>query len=334
MSSTSPDTATSDPTVGSVERDGLRLRWAGGTTVGRVRRLNEDAYLAVDGMFVVADGMGGHAAGDVASALTVDVCREFAAAVPVAVTDLEHLVSTANSRVRSHAAASGSDGMGTTLVGVVLVDNGGNDGLVAVNVGDSRCYSWDERHGLVQVTHDHSAVQELVDAGTITPEEAGRHPERNVVTRAIGVEVAIAADFVVLPRVERQRLMLCSDGVCGPVPADRIAEILSNSADVSVAVTRLIDEVMAGDARDNATVIVVDVAWDATTVEDDDGGDEITAPRPPVPDTITESASPAGNPTATPSSRPTGTPLIDQVPIDRVPGMSSREVDESLEEQS
>jgi protein phosphatase len=282
-----------------------------------VRRLNEDAFLAVDGMFVVADGMGGHAAGDVASALTVEVCREFAEVVPVRVTELEHLVSTANSRVRTHAVTSGSEGMGTTLVGVVLVDNGGTEGLVAVNVGDSRCYSWDDLLGLVQVTHDHSAVQELLDAGTITPDEAARHPERNVVTRAVGIEPAVAADFVVLPRVDRQRLMLCSDGVSGPVPAGRIDEILSTSPDAVTAVTRLIDEVMTGEARDNATVVVVDVGWDVTTPEADDDSDDITTPRPrPDASPPTSPDEPAPAPVVPPLIDP---PLIDRVPIDRLP---------------
>lgn len=279
-----------------LERDGLRLHWAAGTTVGKVRRLNEDAWLAVGGMFVVADGMGGHAAGDVASALTIDACREFAGDLPAQLADLEQLVSTANARVRKHAASSGSEGMGTTLVGVVLVDNGGDDGLVVVNVGDSRCYSWDDHHGLARLTHDHSVVQELIDAGTISADDAEQHPERNVVTRAIGIEPAVAADFVVLPRVEKQRLLLCSDGVSGPVPADRLASILEAADDAATAVEALIEEVMTGAAHDNATAIVIDVEWTTSALGGHAADDEeVTGPRP--------------------SPRPAVSELIDRVPI-------------------
>jgi PPM family protein phosphatase len=286
------------------ERDSLRLTWAEGTTVGKVRRLNEDSLLASGGMFVVADGMGGHAAGDVASALTIDVCREFAEQLPLQLTDLERLVHAANARVRDHATSSGTDGMGTTLVGAVLIDNGGDDALAVVNVGDSRCYSWDDTNGLAQVTTDHSAVQELLDAGSITPAEAERHPERNVVTRAIGIEPAVAADFVVLRRTARQRLLLCSDGVSGPLGDERIEATLGEDVEPATVVQSLLDQVLDGPATDNATVIVIDIEWTGSALDGLDIDDaDITGPRPTLP----------------PPDRPASAGLIDTVPLATTP---------------
>lgn len=286
------------------ERDGLRLAWAEGSTVGKVRHLNEDSLLAVDGMFVVADGMGGHAAGDIASALTIEACTGFAQRLPLQLHELEQLVSEANARVRAHAVESGSDGMGTTLVGVVLVDNGGDDALAVVNVGDSRCYSWDDAHGLTRLTTDHSAVQELVDAGSISPSEAETHPERNVVTRAIGIEPAVAADFVVLRRTARQRLLLCSDGVSGPLGDERIEATLGEDVQPGTVVRSLLDQVLDGPATDNATVIVIDVEWAASSLEDGGLVDaDVTGPRPVA--SKVEHQAPEG--------------IIDAVPLTSVP---------------
>jgi PPM family protein phosphatase len=266
------------------ERDGLRLASAGSTDVGKVRRINEDSFLVGPGMYAVADGMGGHAAGDVASQLVIDACRDLIGDLPVSLRAVEDLVNEANRRVREHARAAGTEGMGTTLVGVMLFDNGGDDGLVVVNVGDSRCYGWDETGGLVRLTQDHSVVQELVDAGAISDTEAMSHPERNVVTRAIGIEDAVAADFVVLPQLPGQRLLLCSDGVCGQLTDAEIEAFLARPDGPGNVVEALISAVLQGPAPDNATAIVIDVQWDTVAAGASEISDEdITGPRPTRP---------------------------------------------------
>lgn len=298
--------------IGSSESAELRITWAARTTRGKVRQVNEDAFLATDGMFVVADGMGGHAAGDVASSLVIEVCREFAAVVPLPLLRLEELVAEANARVRSHDGDPSSIGMGSTLVGVMLASNGGEDSLVVVNVGDSRCYRWDATAGLQCVTRDHSAVQDLVDAGTISAEQAASHPERNVVTRAIGVEAAVAADFVVLDRADTFRLLLCTDGVSGPIADARLGDVLNDCTSPEEAVDVLIDEVMAGAASDNATALVLDVEWVRSA--DGPGITDVTGPRQLDPaDTVDEITAPHPLPRTTDSPTPAG--LIDSVPF-------------------
>ncbi|MFT3852160.1 MAG: protein phosphatase 2C domain-containing protein [Ilumatobacteraceae bacterium] len=240
-----------------------------------MRRHNEDSLIAEAGLFAVADGMGGHAAGDVASRMVVEQLHQLHGEVPIPLAAVGDLVVLANAAVRERAAEAGTTGMGTTLVAVLLVDNAGFDSLVVVNVGDSRCYVQDET-GLRVLTRDHSLVQELVDAGRISPEEARHHPDRNVVTRAIGVDEHVLPDFVVLERSARQRLLLCSDGVSGQVDHGFLASVLGGSGDPAEAVEAIVGRVLEGRAPDNATAIVVDVEWDETLA----GSGEITGPRP------------------------------------------------------
>lgn len=268
---------------GARSSDRPELHWSASTTVGKVRQVNEDSFLALDGMFVVADGMGGHAAGDVASALVVDVFQEFTGRIPLPLPELERLVVLANDRVRRHAHEHGLGGMGTTVVGVTLVDNGGEAALAVLNVGDSRCYSWNRADGLVRLTHDHSVVQELIDEGSISSEEAERHPERNVVTRSIGNSDGVVADFHILASGGRHRLLLCSDGVSSQIPEDEIALTMERHDGRPVeTVEALIALVMAGRAPDNATAIVVDVGWPDAVVEATDDDTDVTGPRPRV----------------------------------------------------
>ena len=151
--------------------------------------------------------------------------------------------------------------MGTTLVGLVMIDNGGAHALTVINVGDSRCYSFHPDVGLIQITRDHSIVQELVDHGTITPSEAAVHPDRNLITRAIGVDESVVADLFVVPRPYSHRFLLCSDGVSGQLSEEVMAQCLAINFDPADAVRALLNGVMEGDADDNATVIVVDATW-------------------------------------------------------------------------
>jgi serine/threonine protein phosphatase PrpC len=263
--------------VASIEQlGGHRVSWAARTDIGHVRTVNEDDLLVADGLFLVADGMGGHASGDVASRLIVDAFSACVGSELLPMSELSRVIDAANATVFNHASEHRCEGMGSTLVGAALTDAGASVELVVFNVGDSRCYVTDRRL-LRQVTRDHSEVQELVDSGLITPEQARTHPNRNVVTRAIGIDRNVSADFVVLGAARRRRLLLCSDGVSGEVPFTELERILTDDQSTpDEAADRLMSMVLAGRAPDNATLIVVDVerpGW----IEDDT---EVTGPRP------------------------------------------------------
>ena len=242
------------------ERTGVTFRWAAASDQGKVRKVNEDTYLGRPGVFVVADGMGGHAAGDVASALVARRFDELAAAVPIPVADIGPMVARLNTEIRDHAHSTSQSGMGTTLVAALWVDDHQDEGIVVVNVGDSRCYLSDDG-GFRRLTHDHSLVQELLDSGSISPAEAEHHPDRHVITRAMGVDESVSPDFVPLVRSTQQRLVLCSDGVSGELDESRMAAICAACPEPAAAVTSMLDAVLDGRAPDNATVMVVDVSW-------------------------------------------------------------------------
>ena len=316
-----------DSPVISLAVDSLSVRAGASSITGKVRRHNEDSFLCIPGAYVVADGMGGHKAGDVASQLTIAAVAEWLAEGVPDITEMPTVVVRANDAVRGHAGDAGQHGMGSTLVGAFVVRNADEDSIVVVNVGDSRCYVLIDQT-LEQLTTDHSFVQELVDAGDLTPEAAAVHPDRNVVTRAIGIEPVVAADFFVVPPVRAARLMLCSDGISGELSMDRIHHLLSTTPDPSVAAEALTMAVLEGMARDNATAVVVDIVRTdvvAAVVEDVD----ITGPRvrPEIDDVADEAdAGVAGesdghviatvpmSSVAVPSVPTFATDLIDEVP--------------------
>ena len=268
-----------DPTL---PRSTITLVSGGATDVGKVRKVNEDSYLVAPGIVAVADGMGGHRAGDVASRMTIDACAELVTGEPLPIAAVEQLVSKANALVRAHAVEQDSMGMGSTLVGAVLVDNAGEDSLVVFNVGDSRCYATIDDGPLVQLTIDHSVVQEMVDSGEISAEEARSHAHRNVVTRAIGIEDFVAADFVVAPTGDRVRLFFCSDGVSGELSDAEIHRLLLEPGTPEEIASSVIDAVLQGSAKDNATAVVLDVIRTVSDLVDDQGAsaDDATGPRP------------------------------------------------------
>ena len=168
-------------------------------------------------------------------------------------------MSALNAAVLRKGAENNTRGMGTTLVGVAVADNGGSPSAVVFHVGDSRCYRL--AGGIMsQLTTDHSHVQDLVRDGRITPAEALTHPLRNVITRALGADVIVEADFHVLPE-EDCRLLLCSDGLSGEIEDDRIRELLATHLDPSKAAVALVEAVLDGPARDNVTAIVLDVRF-------------------------------------------------------------------------
>ena len=247
-----------------------------------VRRVNEDSFLAAPPVFVVADGMGGHAFGDRASQATVAVFADlFTEDTPADPRDVLEAITAANDAVLALAAESELGGIsGTTLTGVAFVDVGGTNNYhwMAFNVGDSRTYAWDGRT-LSQLSVDHSAVQELVDQGLLTPEDAQRHPNRNVVTRALGADEDVDPDVWILPTRARQTFLLCSDGLTRELPDDEIARIIvfhdaddARSADslpMSLA-ERLVNAAIAAGGSDNVTVVVVECELSSAGIQSSD----------------------------------------------------------------
>lgn len=234
--------------------------------VGAVRHVNEDRFLVEDPVFVVADGMGGHARGDVASQTAVDsLARTLPAGTRPTPEEVIAAIDEANAAVRALSGAdeSGPAVAGTTLAGIVRVriPERAVEQWMVVNVGDSRVYVWDGER-LVQVSIDHSAVQELVDAGLITEAQAAVHPERNMITRALGAEDFVDTDTVLIPEDGEPTFLICSDGLTRELDDQRIATILAEGG-TDVA-GRLVDAAVEAGGNDNVTVIVVATAAEGT----------------------------------------------------------------------
>ena len=236
------------------------LAWGAATDTGRVRTENEDSFVALPMVYGVADGMGGHAAGEVASAIAAGMLRDRLSAGAESVDVVVAAVVEANASIFQGAHSNAAQrGMGTTLTAmVVLADGTGQRRLAMVNVGDSRTYVL--RAGrLRRVTIDHSYVQELVSTGHITETEARTHPRRNIVTRALGIEPNVRVDTWVLPFVEGDRYVLCSDGLVDEVDDAEILDLLMENATPQDAADALVACANEHGGRDNVTVVVVDV---------------------------------------------------------------------------
>ena len=237
-----------------------RLAWGSATDTGRVRQGNEDALLTVDGLFAVADGMGGHQAGEVASHLALETLE---AAFTSAGTDaLVAAVEQANLAVVERSADDIElAGMGTTLCALALVDVSGRDAMAVVNVGDSRLYLLSDGE-LAQITEDHSLVATLQRQGRITADEAAVHPQRNILTRALGIDGTVLVDSWEIIPVVGDRYLLCSDGLFNEVDESRIAATLRRLADPTEAARELVRLANESAGRDNITCVVVDVLDD------------------------------------------------------------------------
>ncbi len=241
----------------------ITFRWAGASDTGQVRSANQDRWHATNGLFVVADGMGGHQGGEVASAVAIETMREEVLDADGRTTTERLLdgVQAANRAVitRSHTSLD-LRGMGTTLSAVAAIDGPDADEqwLAVANVGDSRVYLWagDE---LRQITRDHSLVEDLVRDGRLTEEEAAVHPQRNILTRALGVSGEIDVDYWELPARDGDRLLLCSDGLFNEVSIDQIASVLRRLGDPVEVAEELVRLANVGGGRDNITVVVADV---------------------------------------------------------------------------
>lgn len=250
------------------------FRAGAATSAGHRRRMNEDAFLAGPTWFVVADGMGGHAAGDVASALAIERFAADEHAAPRTVDDVTAAIGDVNTAIRRRARHDATTGMGTTIVGAVVIGAADGRSAVAVfHVGDARCYRLHAGR-LDLLTRDHTHVQELVDAGRLEPDGVHDHPLRNVVTRALGPDAAVEPD-VALVDGSPGRLLLCSDGLTAELDARRIGRVLAGLDDPQDCADRLVGLALAGDARDDVTALVVDLAI-AETV------DAATSGRPPA----------------------------------------------------
>ncbi len=228
--------------------------YAGDSNVGRVRSDNEDAFLLAPPLFAVADGLGGHQAGEVASSLAIDTLLD-AAPRSADIKALGRAVRQANAAVIDAAASGrGKPGMGTTLTAVMI------DGtrLAVAHVGDSRAYLL-HLGTLEQLTDDHSLVADLVRQGRITAEESRVHPNRSVITRALGSDPDMMADTFEVQAAPGDRLLLATDGLTSMVPDTEIAHVLATSPTPDDAVDELIDRAVAAGGQDNVTVVVVDV---------------------------------------------------------------------------
>lgn len=224
------------------------------TDVGCVREHNEDSLVVAPPLYVVCDGMGGHAAGEVASEIAVDVIARRAPLTPDA-TALGQAVEEANLAIIEGArTGKGRAGMGCTCTAAML----DSERLVIAQVGDSRAYLL--HHGrLQQLTRDHSLVADLVEAGQITPAEARVHPQRSVITRALGSDPLTQPDLFEINVETGDRLLLCSDGLTSMIEDDEVERILNHTADPQLAASQLVNAAIAAGGYDNVTVIVVDV---------------------------------------------------------------------------
>lgn len=247
------------------------LRSGSATHVGQVRSNNQDSFLVLTDadVYGVADGMGGHNGGEVASAMAVEALEEHAGEPT-----LENLMQAARIGNRNIFERAGADaelrGMGTTLCAVRVVPgaDGEGDEIAWINVGDSRVYLFrDDR--LIQLSRDHSLVEDLLRDGQLTEEEAAVHPKRNIITRALGIDVDVDVDGATVIPFNEDRFILCSDGLFGEVSDDQMASVLRRLADPTEAAEELVRLANDAGGRDNITVVIVEVV--------DDGGRALAA---------------------------------------------------------
>lgn len=270
-----PEVTTLSRTV-ALRSGEVSVSWAAVTHTGRRRDTNQDALLAEFPLFVVADGMGGHIGGEIASASTVDRLRAVVDASAVTTKGIEKALARAVKDIASHADTT-DDGTGTTVTGVYLDTAAETPHWVTLNIGDSRVYV--VRDGqIVQITTDHSVVQELLAAGRLSPEEAENHPYGNVITRAVGPSDSVTPDYVRLEIVDGDRFVVCSDGLTKELTDYGIQHFLAENEDPAHAVEAMLQAALENGGRDNISIIVVDVSVGggaATSVEEPA---DVTAP--------------------------------------------------------
>ena len=254
MTSSSTESETWAPVHGP---EGVALRVGAFTHPGRLRAVNEDAWLARPPVFLVADGMGGHRLGDVASAIVVTSFEELALSESVDLTEVVRCIAVCQQRIASLADGSGA-APGSTLSAAVYVVRDGEAYWLLANIGDSRAYQLVD-HRLEQLSHDHSVVQELIDSGAIAPSAAASHPERHVITRALGAMENAPADYSLVPARGGTKILLCSDGVSSELNDGTIAELLDSPREAREIAKALVTEAVDTGGHDNATAVVIEV---------------------------------------------------------------------------
>jgi serine/threonine protein phosphatase PrpC len=221
------------------------------TDTGRQRQANEDALLARPPLFAVADGMGGAQAGEVASKIATEALEQAGPADEAPEPYLRRVVESANERIHGLAERDASrSGMGTTLTAALVRE----DEISIAHVGDSRAYLWRDGE-LRRLTSDHSLVEELRRQGRLTDEQAEEHPQRSIITRALGPEADVEVDTMTYPGRPGDVILLCSDGLTTMISEQRITEILTRSPSLDAAVSKLIAEANERGGRDNITVV-------------------------------------------------------------------------------
>ena len=236
--------------------ESVRISAGFATHTGHHRAANEDSYLAAYPLYIVADGMGGHDAGDRASQAVVRAFHPLAGRGGVAVEDVRDAIRNAQAFVGAIAATT-VRGAGSTLTGLVQIVQDGAPHWLVVNIGDSRVYRASAR-GLERLTVDHSLMQQELDNGNLHPDDASAYPYRNVITRAVGA-AASPPDFGLHPVLPGERFLVCSDGLTNEVAETEIYELLASGQDCQLTADRLIERALENGGRDNVTVVVVGV---------------------------------------------------------------------------
>jgi len=262
----------------------LTLAWGERTHAGLVRSRNEDAVLAAPPLFAVADGMGGHAGGDVASSITVETLARLAKFATLTRTDVLDAVRAADASIANEASED-TRGMGTTLCGLAITTSLAHpERLVVFNVGDSRAYRLRDGE-FEQLTQDHSVVQELVDAGEITHDQAAMHPDQHVITRSLGGGDHLDIDWWTLEPQAGDRYLLTSDGLTKELETPSIAAIVAKATTPKEAAKALVAAALGHGGRDNVSVVIVEivavegVGADTSQFVGSDPIDSDTAPR-------------------------------------------------------
>ena len=224
------------------------------TEIGNVREHNEDSLTVLPPLFAVADGMGGHEAGEVASEITINTLNDLAPQSADAEALARAVVAANLNVIKAPSQGVGREGMGTTLTAAILE----KERLVIAQVGDSRAYLL-HNGSLQQLTRDHSLMADMIEAGQLTETEARVHPNRSVITRAIGSDPHMQPDLYELNVETGDRLLLCSDGICGMIEDHEIASIMRQAPSAQSCADQLVEAALAAGGFDNATAVVVDV---------------------------------------------------------------------------
>lgn len=224
------------------------------TEIGNVREHNEDSLTVLPPLFAVADGMGGHEAGEVASEITINTLNDLAPQSADAEALARAVVAANLNVIKAPSQGVGREGMGTTLTAAILE----KERLVIAQVGDSRAYLL-HNGSLQQLTRDHSLMADMIEAGQLTEAEARVHPNRSVITRAIGSDPHMQPDLYELNVETGDRLLLCSDGICGMIEDHEIASIMRQAPSAQSCADQLVEAALAEGGFDNATAVVVDV---------------------------------------------------------------------------